>query len=128
MKKEYKKLLITDLCGRLMSHTIVEYRGSDVDLTDYARSVKLEECKPYLRKFNSMTDEEKEEFELLWDNMWGDALDASLSPVCFGEDHIKNLEIKACYTVVDFFISHHIDYRGFIELGLALEAKEGMYK
>ena len=28
----------------------------------------------------------------------------------------------------DFLNSHHFDYRGLIEKGLALEATEGMYK
>ena len=29
--------------------------------------------------------------------------------------------------VVDFYNSHHLDYRGLIYDGLALEAEEGMY-
>jgi hypothetical protein len=34
-----------------------------------------------------------------------------------------------CFLIIpiDWLNSHHFDYRGLIEKGLALEAKEGMY-
>lgn len=65
----------------------------------------LDECeiKPFLRPMSSMTEEEENEYESLiaWHKEW---------------------------EVTDWLNSHHFDYRGLIEKGLALEAPEDMYK
>jgi hypothetical protein len=37
-------------------------------------------------------------------------------------------ELDCLYEYMDWILSHHFDYRGLIEKGLALEAPEGMYK
>lgn len=37
--------------------------------------------------------------------------------------YLENLDY-----VIDYYNSNHIDYRGFIQKGLAYEAPEGMYK
>ena len=59
--------------------------------------------KPYLRPMSSMTENEnKELFQLMG-----------------GGTDIRR---------IDFYISHHLDFRGLIETGLALEAPKGMYK
>ena len=64
------------------------------------------ELKPYLRPMSSMTEEEEKEFQ-----------EIKLS-YHFDEDS---------YILLDWLNAHHFDYRGLIEKGLALEAKEGMY-
>lgn len=62
----------------------------------------ISECKPYLRPMSSMTEEERKELFQLMSN---------------------GTDIKR----IDFYISHHFDYRGLIEKGLALEAPSDMY-
>lgn len=59
----------------------------------------IEDVKPYLRPLSSMTEEEK------WEE--------------------QNTVMKF---LQDFYNERHLDYRGLIEKGLALEAPEGMYK
>ena len=113
MTQEEKQLLLVDLCARLPYHTIVKYRNADVDLTQYARSVKLTECKPYLRPMSSMTEEERKEYELF-------ANHCIVTSIGF-------IHLEAA-PLTDWLNAHHFDYRGLIPMGLALEAKEGMYK
>ena len=78
--------------------------------------VEVEYVKPYLRPMSSMTEEEREEY-----------ID------------IKKGECNGCvltgkgdpdteFLLVDWLNSHHFDYRGLIEKGLAIEAPEGLYK
>ena len=66
----------------------------------------IETIKPYLRPMSSMTKEEKAMYEGL----------------IIGTDNISYM-----LDVIDWLNSHHFDYRGLIEKGLALEAPEGMY-
>lgn len=61
--------------------------------------VPVECVKPCLRPIHKLTKEELEELEFLTDSDY-----------------------------VDYCNEHHIDYRNLIPKGLALEAKEGMYK
>ena len=63
-------------------------------------------CKPYLRPMSSMTEEEIKEYKHL---------------VAFGgnSDGVANF--------IDWLNAHHFDYHKLIELGLALEAPQGMY-
>ena len=70
------------------------------DGKDY--QVYLGEVKPYLRSLLSITEEEKEELFQLMGN---------------GTDIQR----------IDFYLSHHFDFRCLIPMGLALEAPEGMY-
>lgn len=105
MKPEDKKLLLQDLCTRLPYHVIVKYRDANVDLTKYVRSVKIEECKPYLRPISSMTEEERKE---LW-------------------ELLKKLGMPADIKRVDWLNANHFDIRGLIPMGLALEAPKDMY-
>ena len=114
MKQEEKDLLLCDLCARLpfgvkvfddMSRTYTLNIGNAyfIDLI-YSNGDYVEPpLKPYLRPLSSMTEEEEEMHRILY----------------------GNLEFEE---YVDFLNSHHFDYRGLIEKGLALEAKEGMYK
>ena len=119
MTQEEKDLLLKDLCGRLIYHPRIfgkeKYtcnEGNLIRVTTSGVSIMtnggsrveyfLEEIKPYLRPMSSMTEAEKQELLQLMGN---------------GTDVQR----------VDFYLSHHFDYRGLIPMGLALEAKEGMY-
>ena len=113
MTNEEKQPLLIDLCARLPFG--VNVLVSSAHATDPIRK-KLDAnllfglqksvltIKPYLRPMSSMTEEEKkEEFEM-W--AW----------------KCSNWEM------VDFYNRHHLDYRGLIPMGLALEAPKDMYK
>lgn len=131
MTQEEKQLLLRDLCARLPYNVIVSKSvyGHDPELY-YLDLYKLAELrdgdpviiKPYLRPMSSMTEEERSELRIIWhEDFVGDS---SLSP--------ENLGIAAIYPcypkTTDFYLSHHFDYKGLIEKGLALETPEGMYK
>ena len=121
MVQEDKKLL-KDLTARLSygvkgiitydkSNTTFTVKGIDnnvLHLSD-AEDCYVEDFKPYLRPMSSMTEEEKKELGRI---------------SCEG-----NIEHKygIFYRSQDYLNSIHVDYRGLIEKGLALEAPEGMY-
>ncbi len=118
MTQEDKQLLIKDLCARLYTGTIVNYNnleGCDYELSIRTLSNFLEESlKCYLRPMSSMTEEEIYEFIQISDSI-----------LRIGE---KKWTCILSLEQMDWLIAHHFDYRGLIPMGLALEAKEGMYK
>ena len=124
MTQEEKQLLLQDLCARLPYRVKCHFKyGSaedDVTLScidnDVARfeygwygsfhvSIDADYIKPYLRPMSSMTEEEKAVLELC---------NAFVEP--------RSIELK-----VDLYNKQHLDYRGLIEKGLAIEATKGMY-
>ena len=134
MRREDKQLLLKDLCARL-PHGVVCYafqfkidgnhcecRGkltginngyfylSDREPVNGGKTYDESylEVKPYLRSMSSMTEEEKKEVHY------------------FVESH-KLGSCSRSGAISDYLNSIHIDYRGLIEKGLALEAPEGMY-
>ena len=130
MTREDKELLLKDICARLPYGVIIK----DTYSGHYGKLVKigLSFCyfvsklnsntldvnhfyvKPYLRPRSSMTEEEVKEF-------------AALENInVFGGD-IKIIGVKLSIDAIDWLNTHHFDYRGLIERGLALEAPEGMY-
>ena len=76
--------------------------------------------KPYLRPMSSMTEEEEDEY-------WN-VVNLKSPEIPVGE--IASIEtIAQCSTVVlDWLLSKEFDVRCLIPMGLALEAKEEMYK
>ena len=151
MTQEEKSLLLKDLCARLpygvkvledidkefdggcVSElaTITEIKGEKIFLTKNSLTpVTIEEIRPYLRSTSSMTEEESKEFESIWNNGFGKALDAQISN--FGDNVVRNLEIIASSKAIDWlnkkmFAYLTIDDKDMFELGLALKAPEGMY-
>lgn len=116
MAKENKQLLLTDLCARLPYGVCVHIRYKEGEpcygkLTprdiQWFIDSNIENIKPYLRPMSSMTEEEIEILEDIRDYAHTN------------EDYATKL--------IDFYNSHHLDYRGLIPEGLALEAPEGMY-
>ena len=72
---------------------------------------RIEYCKPYLRPMSSMTKEEK----------------VYLARRHFYEGQSAYANVYIAAEVVDWMTEHHLDFRGLIKKGLALEAPEGMY-
>jgi len=134
MKTQDKQLLLKDLCARLPYGVMVhcewsffkEGRGQDdglleeIDVIKKNIRFKRKDCStnipfnhidgvvlPYLRPMSSMTKEEREFMEEL--------------------SEFKCTPDKALMKI-DFYLKHHIDFRGLIPMGLALEATEGMYE
>ena len=138
---EDKELLLADLCARLpynvkVSHpdygdepqildTIFNYEAWNggaiqcaVDDIDEEKH-QLIKCRPYLRPMSSMTEEEMKEYHSLIEEQ-------------------KNMSyFTFCSCVTRYLDSIHVDHRAMkdkdgkwktmIELGLALEAPDGMY-
>lgn len=123
MKQEDKELLLKDICSRWPYDVVVledidkkfdggcisklvkitEIKGEKMFLTKNSLTpVTIEEIRPYLRPLSSMTEEENKEYikRNLYGFHWG---------------------------FVDWCNSKHLDYRGLIGKGLALEAQEWMY-
>ena len=134
MTQEDKELLLKDLCGRLpygvkgqAKSMIIKVSDEPWTLTDI--NVKLNrfgadlqiniplynrmgECnfKPYLFPMSSMTEEQQKELE---DTL----IEMELKAI---SDEIKRIDVAAYE--IDFYNKHHIDYRGLIVKGLALDA------
>lgn len=118
MTQEDKQLLIKDLCARLPYGVIVEITswggtvGASYDmrldaglLADLLHSE--DDFKPYLRPMSSMTEEEENEYRAI---------------NCYEGLFPRNED------ALDYVLSHHLDFRGLIPMGLALDAPEDMYK
>lgn len=116
MTQEDKELLLKDLCARLPYKPIVQILNLEkLDKGQYNEylspsklmNMRVFEIKPYLRPMSSMTEEESLEFV----------------KTVFHTDSGSFWSTDS----YDWLNSHHFDYRGLIEKGLALEAPEGMY-
>ena len=78
---------------------------------------------PYLRPMSSMTEEECDMVEeILGDNCIFDFM--SNGDIILKQGQFSQKKLTKLY---DYYNSIHIDYRGLIPIGLALEAPEGMY-
>ena len=138
MTQEEKEILIKDISGRLLYRLkckvdntippipsaddyrngsvkeIIEVTGICTDpdyecvLTDDTECVLIKVI-PYLRPLSSMTNEEREEYIQFIGEIDGCAY--FIDPI----------------SQMDWLNKHHFDYRGLIEMGLAIEAPEGMY-
>ena len=99
---------------------LLEY---DYDSDDLLDNYTLKDFKLYLRPMSSITKEELKELRDIFNgvvdfNEWGlDILDSDYHGFSY-------LEICA---IIDWLNTHHFDYRGLIEKGLALVAPDGIY-
>ena len=117
MTEEQKNLLLKDLCARLpygvkfnfkygeFSSEIMRaiYLQNYVIISSKDNSCEINDIKPYLFPMSSMTEEQKEEHKDLLDNQY--SFDAN--------DNV--------FTLYDFYCKYHIDYRGLIPMGLAID-------
>lgn len=123
MVQEDKALLLKDLCARLpygikceydnlryggvFKVTDIEYNGYISGVIDNKRCWTVFyplELKPYLFPLSSMTEEQSKVYHELIKGM-------------FGTSALINFEV-----LTDFFNSNHLDYRGLIKMGLAIDA------
>lgn len=136
MTQEEKELLLKDLCARQSYGVKVLYKGqvkeiqyieslyNEVKLLDPSinYTVPISDLKPYLRPLSSLTSEDKAELNAITEEFGDNWLEATTP-----EERWKCCFLNSS-NEIDWLISHHIDYRGLIPMGLALEALEGMYE
>ena len=138
-----KKILIKDLCSRLPYGVKIDIRFSD----EHGSSLRSRICgeglstlnvdelwlfqqheievKPYLFPMESMTDEMLEELNANGFFKYRDTI-ANVSHMesngKVSEEIYTYIDIENISFLMEFFYSHHIDFRGLIDEGLALDA------
>ena len=135
MTQEEKDLLVKDLCARLPYHPKINiyndsWEGCQIGEFDnelWCHHIEAFKCdrieiKPYLRPLSSMTEVEKGEIQLISDN-YLDAWESAKKPI-----ERWKADAKVSSRRAEFYNSHHFDWNGLIEKGLALEAPKDMYK
>ena len=136
MTQEDKELLLKDLCARLPYG--IKFKADDEkyireihyikDENVYIREYRnlpywIDTIKPYLRPMSSMTEEECDMVEeILGDKCIFDFM--SNGDIILKQGQFSQKKLAKLY---DYYNSIHIDYRGLIPMGLALEASENMY-
>lgn len=140
MTTEEKDLLLKDLSARLPCEVKCEYENTN----DYStlkviskdkvtlrnnnslwHSCNIENVKPYLFPLSSMTENQKEEFNDLTTSIKldlseiGSAIDYYNMDIDINEYSYVSLEDML--TCIDWLNSHHFDYRGLIDKGLAID-------
>lgn len=139
MTQEDKNLLLRDLCARLPYGVKIKYHYkrennvidevrelsfSDVETLKYNNEYPQDYwCeifwKPYIRQMSNMTEDEHNDWFQYYHNAETEELNKS-------GDYFK-AAMSGDNAKYDWLNAHHFDYRGMIEKGLALPAKEGMY-
>lgn len=138
MTQEEKQLLLQDLCARLPYGVKLRYIEDLVfkkeSHTITLNTIYLEhiingdaDIKPYLRPMSSMTEKE---FRFLQEHLPYDFTRVYSGKFNLIEDiHIGNsISIDDMAFLLDCLNKWHLDYRGLIPMGLAVEAPEGLYK
>ena len=119
------ELLIKSLCELLPYKTICKDCETDfvgvlgqVDVgfgivgikgTNTLSAGNIPYCKPYLFPLSSMTEEQKKEFDQL--------IELELKAINDEIDHTQATAFE-----VEFYNRHHLDWRGLIPIGLAIDA------
>jgi hypothetical protein len=123
MTQEQKELLLKDLCARLSYGVKISVNDKveilqgintidNVAEYDSFLSSDIEEVKPYLFPLSSMTEEQTKEYEgIIYKN---------IELHC--ERYYDVIDIDDFDCLIDFYHKYHLDYRGLIRLGLAIDA------
>lgn len=129
MTRVEKELILKDICARLPYGFTVHRYSDNRDITfgkneldEFSHFLEYsegKEFKPYLRSMSSMTNEEKEACNKTTDKIavqW--------------DDYGTPIGYEYAYTIktFDWLNAHRFDYRGMIQMGLALEATKEMYE
>ena len=134
--QEEKELLLKDVCARL-SYGVkgTNQYGKIVNLdhsTDYSPYMSIKNAilkhgwRPYLIPLSSMTEEQYDEMEKMVLNDYMDHMRIT-NELREKVDFVTHWPLYSP-DVIDWFNRNHFDYRGLIEMGLALKAPDGMYK
>ena len=139
MTKEQRDLLFEDLCARLPYEVKCEVYNCigvlDEVTTFYGVGVtysngqdttcRIDECKPYLFPLSSMNEEMLEELNANGFFKYRNTI-ANVSHLesknRINEEIYTYIDIDCISFLIKYFHSHHIDYKGFIETGLAIDA------
>lgn len=135
MTQNEKDLLLKDLCARMPYNTkvqLTEYSNltgeklpSEIRILDYymigkvqayCKGFRKDEVKPYLFPISSITKEQKNEYDNLrrvvptyqYDYKYG--------------DFVGGYELCDTVESIDYLYKNHIDVRGLIPMGLAIDA------
>jgi hypothetical protein len=125
MTQEQKDILLKDLCARLPYGVKVQDELGRINKlvignADLIRlyyndfSIYSEEklSLPYLFPMSSMTEEQKKEYDsIIYHNVelhW--------------ERYYDVIDVDCCEELYDFYNKNHLDYRGLIPMGLAIDA------
>ena len=160
MTQKEKRLLLKDLCGRLPYgvkihiNSCVEEQNQmrlfDVNLEGETIGVGNEKwafraipiiddedetkvIKPYLRPMSSMTEEERCEFEEMFDFPFAAGYNIVTKEtivydyIVIDKGYDVEISIDDVALMLDWLLSHHFDCHNLIQKGLALKAPEGMY-
>ena len=123
MTQEQKDLLLKDLCVRLpygvkvlceneifdVEYVCPMYEEIKLDIPE-TWTIGIDEVKPYLFPLSSMSEKQKEEFNTQSLKLQLQVIDEEI------------MYEKATEFEVDFYNKHHLDWRGLIPLGLAIDA------
>ena len=130
MNKEDKELLLQDLCARLPFDNLVEYKGEEYNVLGIAHErlvlckpfmsytlnehPLVEEVKPYLFPLSSMTEEQKQEYSYIVNYIIPDDTE--------NWKEGEFIYVEQFTQLMHFYHINHLDYRGFIPMGLAIDA------
>lgn len=144
MTQEEKQLLLKDLCARLpygvkgfidgfgtvhiKGHANFVADDIAIEHNGDVSWIEVNYFKPYLRSMSSMTEEENAIFNNISNKDRGYEKDENGWIRCDSIHTKWGVWPDGCAKLLDYLNSIHIDYRGLILIGLALEAPEGMYK
>ena len=140
MTQEDKELLLKDLCARLPYNPLISINGERYRMEEISNAligintykITVNGCdiehwniKPYLLPMSSMTDEMLEELNANGFFKYRDTI-ANVSHLesngKVSEEIYTYIDIENISFLMEFFYSHHIDFRGLIPKGLAIDA------
>lgn len=135
MTQEEKQLLLKVLCEGLpygvkinimndYTFTMEDVEFKVYHLTTASYNFECRGLRPYLRPISSMTDDERKELSKILNYEFYIDNDFALA----AEDDRHRIRLDLCEGYIDWLNAHHFDYRGLIDVGLALEAPDNMYK
>ena len=130
MTQEDKDLLLRDLCGRLRYGVILQccetvgerlYSIDDKGLIN--NDYDIEEVKPYLFPMSAMTEEQKKEISKRYNyhNYYGLCIEITYHSEGYWDDD-NSCNLQDYLWLEDWLNKNHFDYRGLIDVGLALDA------
>ena len=145
MTEQEKQLLIKDLCARLPYGVKCDINGEQCEVVwinpdrmwVYLRKenghggrysiARGDSPKPYLRLMSNMTEDERNEMKKMLCPTGTGSFDEEclIIPMSHFGDKIH---YDFMSRILEWLNARYFDHRGLIEMGLAFEAPEGMYK